>query len=892
MAFIATGLFWCGNQWGYTPVGTVVNIPPGFCNPPTDLNAVVYGQFATLSWKAPHDYIKFVLEYRVGVGAWTTVDVVGQSYKLTLTPETEYQWRVKTVCELAPLRESTYASGTNFTTGLAVASCAAVSIVTVTYMGTFYRLSWASTGAQYYTVEVRMVGSGITRTYGTQALELDLNDLTEGSTYEARVVAHCENVFETPEPSPWVQWTVASLTCPKPGNLNFTKTSTTIMVGWASAGAGYTYNIYLDGVLKATGYPLTTFTFAGLTPATQYVIEVRTSCGNGYSEVQTVTVTTSPTVCNPPTNLIVSAQTDTGFTITWTPGASIASQQVILNNGDPIALSDVDNTYSFTGLPSGSINNVVVRSICTSSVSIDATVTATLEGCGTPTGLTLTPSYNSLAISWNNVANASLYQVVVTKVAGSEVVYDQKTSLNSVTVGSLLPATNYSVDVYSICGPFGETISTPATDSDTTSAIPNCESAQIDSQVLGQNSLDITFSFASGRTTGFITAKLLKASDDSLIDTQNFTSIGTVSFTGLLAATGYKVFIYHEDQPGLNLCTPVLIATLTTTAVCEPPSNVVATNITNDTEIQVTAVASPSTPPTYQLEYQLNGSTDWISVGAVTLPYTITPVEPGQYKVRLRSNCPSSVSAWVESDYTCPKPILTQAAVSGNSVTIGWQPLLGVALYKIEVNSAVSGVSTYNSTTNSITITGIAWNSVFTAKITAVCDIEGDSGTDSDPFSFATGDQNTSTLCGNPVFSALTQPCDVTDPGGGGGGGGGSACGINPIDWNANSFFFVDLNPTDDPPNDTYIEAVFEMTNNLPFGEMGSFPGGVLGVVNNAACRPLTSTTLDLELISGGSLGVGTATLATNGNITISGSFTSNGNTQLVVRVKGNYNKV
>lgn len=886
MAFIATGLFWCGNQWGYTPVGTVANIPPGFCNPPTDLKAEVYAQFATLSWKAPHDYLKFVLEYRIGVGIWTTVDVVGQSYKLNLTPETEYQWRVKTVCELAPLRESIYANGQNFTTGLAVASCAAVSAVTVTYMGTFYRLSWLTTGAQYYTVEVRLVGSSTTRTYGTQALQLDLTDLVEGSTYEARVIAHCENIYETPEPSPWVQWTVASLTCPKPGALTFTKTSTTILVGWGSAGVGYTYNIYLNGVLKATGYPLTTFTFAGLTPSTEYTIEVRTNCGNGYSEVQTLVVVTSPAACNPPTGLTVSAQTPTGFTIDWTPGAGIVSQQVILNNGDPIALGAAIATYSFTNLPGGSINNVVVRSICAASVSIDVGTQVTLDGCAAPTGLSLTPSYNSIAISWNNVANALRYRVVVTKVVGAVVVYDQTVTTNTFNATGLLPATNYSVDVYSECGTFGGTFSSPVTDSDTTAALPNCESAQIDSQVLGQNSLDITFSFASGRTTGFITAKLLKASDDSLIDTQTFTSIGTVSFTGLLPATGYKVFIYHEDQPGLNQCTPVLIATLTTTALCEPPSNVVATNITNDTEIQVTATASPSAPPTYQLEYQLNGSSTWISVGAVTLPYTITPVEPGMYRVRLRSNCPASVSAWVESDYTCPKPILTQAAVSGNSVTIGWQPLLGVTLYKVEVNSAVSGISTYNSSTNSITITGLAWNSVFTAKITAVCDIEGDTGIDSDPFSFATGDQSTNTLCGNPVFSSLTQPCDVTDPGG----GEEQSCVVTPTDWDVNSSIFLSI--TNDPPNDTYMEAVFQITNNLPNGDTGPFPGGVLGIIKSVQCHPLTSTIMDLEILSGGTIGVATATLATNGNVTISGSFTSDGNTVLTVRVRGNYNKV
>src|SRR5688572_10950788 len=141
-------LFYCGNQWGYTPIGSTLNIPTGFCLVPTNLSVRVHNQWLMFHWNAPHDYLYFTLRYReVGSGVWITVDVYGTSYNVELDPETEYEWEVKTVCSL--ILSSAFLAGPNATTGTYVAGCLQVdgSTIVISNMGGFYRISWTGTGA-------------------------------------------------------------------------------------------------------------------------------------------------------------------------------------------------------------------------------------------------------------------------------------------------------------------------------------------------------------------------------------------------------------------------------------------------------------------------------------------------------------------------------------------------------------------------------------------------------------------------------------------------------------------------------------------------------------------------------------------------------------------------
>jgi hypothetical protein len=890
-------LFYCGNQWGYTPVGKLLNIPAGFCNPPTGLTSVVYAQYVTLSWQAPHDYLKFVLEYKLlAAPTWTAVDVFGQSYVLTLAGATVYQWRVKTVCADAPLRESTY-TASSFVTGPAVTGCTPVGSLLVQYQNTKYYLSWTPTGAQYYNVEVKVKGSSAVRKYTTQDSWLYLTDLTPGTTYEARVTAVCQDMTMTPVPSPWVEWIAANLTCPKPGPINYTKSTGSIVMGWGSAGPGYTYDIYLGVVPVVLNYPNTSFTLTGLLPNTSYNVKVFTNCGNGVSEAQQITVTTDANACGQPSALVASALTPTGFTVTWVPAGSVDSQQLILNNGAPIPLATGVSTYTFTNLPSGSNNVVTVRSVCPTNVSADITISVQLTGCAAVTGLVLTPSSNSIEANWNPVANAIKYRVLATKVSDSSTAYSGTVFSTFAVFPLLQPLTDYIISVTTECA--AGALGTPTTGNATTTALSNCVNAIIDTQLVASTTIDIlTWHFADGRTTGFFEYRLIRVSDSAQVASGQISSILPISFSGLTPATAYKVFIFDRGSSGNLACTPTEVATITTTVACLPPSNVTAVLQTGDTQILVNATASPSAPPSYEIEYLLSGTTAWINVGFHALPYTITPVAPGKYKVRLRSNCPASVSGWVESGFACPTPAMPTSSPIPNGIHLSWPALAGITTYVVNLVAQMTGtVKTYTVTTNSIDISDLVASSTYSGYVKAICDEAAGTGMDSPAFSFVSGAEPPGNVitCADPEFTAYAQDCEITDPGGEGGGNGGgggevgAGCAVTAADWTLVNAIFAAA--VDDAPNDTFLEATFEIAQSIPIGSTAAMPGGIMGNIS-AECLPVSTVNVALEVIVGGALQVGNGTYATNGNITVAGSYLSDGSNRLIVRLRGNYKKV
>lgn len=894
-----TGLFYCGNQWGYTPVGRNANIPTVNCLPPLNLQRSVQGEYVNFSWQAPHDYLRFILEYRVvGAPGWTAVPVQGINYKAKLAGSTSYEWRVTTVC--SEILSSIPANGTNVTTQVAFPVCTPVSSVTVTNMGTFYRLSWASTGAQYYDVFwfAKVGPRPALFNDSTQNTYYDLKDLTPDVTYEAFVTAHCADPNLPVLDSPTVTFETGSLSCQKPTNLNATANSTAITVAWMGPGVSK-YNIYLNGTLVVADYQQTSFNFTGLTPNTDYTIEIRTSCETGFSEPAALTVKTKPAVCPAPTGLNITGITPTGFTANWTPAPGISSQQLILDNGTPIVLGSGVNTYPFTNLPSGSNHVVAIRSVCPGAASTSLTTNVQLVGCAPVTNLVVDTYPTHLNIKWSAVANAVEYLVTVTRNSDSQVVFTGTATIGKITASGLEVSTAYTVSVTARCGVPGSNLtnSTAVTQVVSTTGANTCENANITAQAVGQNTASFTFNFASGRTTGNIKAVVRKQSDNSLISTQNISTVGTVIFTGLLAATQYKLFIYNEvTEEGVN-CSPVQLILFTTTAVCAPPTNLTATLQTNDTEILVNATASVSTPPDYEIQLQLFGG-NWVSKGNHTFPYTITGITPGRYKVRVKSNCVGSSSDWVESGWICTAPQVLNVAVNQNSVTILWAPIPGVTNYSVELRTLSGGTASYSTSQTSMTIADLAWNTNFLGTVKGTCtdlpNVEVTSGS----FSFATGDQVTvpdPTLCPPAEFTAYIQDCKVTDPKNDEHPDGdppptdpgGTGCTLAGMDWAVVSSVFTNVVLG---PNDAFMELTLSYQQTVGSGVTALMPGGVLAVVSTD-CRPASTLNMPFEIVQGGTYITGDLIVATDGTVTASGSYESDGTGTLIIRGRANYIK-
>ena len=85
------------------------------CEAPTNLNAVVYGSSATLSWDGGDDVSYFIVEYGLIGGETHSENTANHQLTLHDLQNTNYFWRVKSVCSFG---ESNFVNGSTITVGL------------------------------------------------------------------------------------------------------------------------------------------------------------------------------------------------------------------------------------------------------------------------------------------------------------------------------------------------------------------------------------------------------------------------------------------------------------------------------------------------------------------------------------------------------------------------------------------------------------------------------------------------------------------------------------------------------------------------------------------------------------------------------------------------------
>jgi hypothetical protein len=183
----------CGSNSPFSTVATFSNDNLGTCILPSNISTTnVTSTSATFSWEAPTSTItNYVLEYKnQDTNVWQTVIVSGLTYPATdLVASKSYQWRVKAACTSS---SSDYI-GTSFSTNN-TNLCNSPSALTLGTIGsTTAVLSWvAATGASYYTVQYRRVGTvnWVATTVFTNSANLNSN-LVAGTKYEWQVRSNC-----------------------------------------------------------------------------------------------------------------------------------------------------------------------------------------------------------------------------------------------------------------------------------------------------------------------------------------------------------------------------------------------------------------------------------------------------------------------------------------------------------------------------------------------------------------------------------------------------------------------------------------------------------------------------------------------------------------------------
>lgn len=896
-------LFYCGNQWGYTPLGNVVNVPPDHCFAPTNLQATASFQFVTFSWVAPHDYVYFTLEYReVGSPTWLLEDVAGTSIILSLEPSKTYEWRVKTICDKIGPRVSSYANGPNITTGDIVEECIPVAMVTITNMGSFYRASWAATGATNY--KVVLDDNVQQQFFYTTATQYDFIGLPPGSEWRVTVVSICRR-GET-APSPIVSMVISSFgICEKPLNLVLQATSTTIIASWLpSPSPGFiTYNVYLNGTLIAPNFGPTSITIPQLTPNTAYTVEVRTNCRNNYSEAITGTITTLLTPCNATFALSAAAIQATQFTLNWVTtlnGSTLSGIRLVVNNGVHLSLAANETTIDIAGMPSGSIVKIDMYGLCTNgSMTAISTLNVQLTGNGIIVFDVTDKTNGNMTISWAPLANA-LYYIV------NDGVNDYKELANRFKAYNVVRGQAYTFTVTPYAMVEGEETAGAPVQIIETYAASGCTNYIIDKIIWNSPTTALlTFSTDATKLFGGPIRIWISNNDQSVTYFQQIVyNTGEYLITGLTEGQAYDVAVYRVGNgntgnlPASDGCNAT--QTVYTHAPCYTPgqANVLLeqTSSTN-LRISLTGTSHQPTQTGYEIEWALEEgiNTKWNRIAGTTLfasfPVNIAVPGYGMYKVRMRINCNSQWLPWVEYAYSCRDVQSLTLAVDGTTVRGEiTDQTEGNYLYSIAYSTL--GLSEWSGviTSNLFEINDLLPNRVYSLTVKTICTKDRSVVSTGKTVVFTTGAIGNAS-CLPPEISAYIEDCDVTEPIGGADPEvpSTSDCIVKSIDWNLESLFIMPLGT--DPENSLFFEAAFSISISTTNIET-LLPGGTMGVIETAACRPGSTSLMSLELVTGaGNLVVPAASIDTDGKITCSGSFTGNNSSVLVLRVRGSYLK-
>ncbi len=334
--------------------------------------------------------------------AWITLT----NKKVTVTglsPEQTYTFTAK--ARNAENIETVASSSVSGTTLIAPPGSPANIIATAT--DKTITVSWdASVGAIGYEIEV----DGIVANTDTATVYTHVG-LNPGTPHTYRVRAR-----NAGGPGNWSA-PITKSTLPGspdiPVNLNVVPLSTTVTVTWNNVSGATGYDIEVDGVLVNNG-PNTNYIHNSLTPGTHHSYRVRSINPGGKSEwsgyVNTTTLLDTVPV---PVNISATPALNS-ITLNWdkvsgASGYEISVDGTAFDNG-------TRTTYTHSTLAPGTQHVYRVRakkSGITSEWST-AIVSATLTNeFGTPSNLKANADNTSIVLSWNQVANATGYEVEV-----------------------------------------------------------------------------------------------------------------------------------------------------------------------------------------------------------------------------------------------------------------------------------------------------------------------------------------------------------------------------------------------------------------------------------------------------------------------------------------------
>ena len=644
---------------------------------PSDLTASVSESSVSLSW----DEVSAAESYRVYRDGALLSSVSTESFSQSNLDDGTYLYEVASVNEYgesadrASISVSVNGSAPETPTDLR-ASLSGSSVV----------LSWSAvSNASGYEVyrDGNLVASTDTHSFSQ-------NNLVDGTyLYEVASV----NDYGISEGRASVSISVDQLPPAAPSDLMASVSASSVSLTWSAVGEANSYRVYRDDSLLET-VSSNSFSETGLADGT-YLYEVSAVDGAGESTSKaSVSITVNNIPPAAPTSLNASAN-GSNVNLTWDAVADATSYNVY-RDGSLIA-SPTTNAFTDTTLADGTylyeVSAVDDAGESTSKASVSATVNN--EPPTAPTNLSASVNQDNVDLSWNEVADATSYNVY----RDSSLIASPTT--NAFTDSTLADGT-YLYEVSAV-DDIGESTS-KASVSATVNNIPPDAPTDLTAIVDG-DSVDLSWDAVADATSYNVYR------DSSLLG-----STTSNAFTdSTLADATYLYEVSAVDDAGESTSKASISATVNNAALAAPTNLTASANGSNvnlswDTVADATSynvyrdsslIASPTT----------NAFTD-TALADGTYLYEVSAVDGAG-----ESTSKASVSATVNNEPPTA-PTNLSAAVNADSVNLTWNTVNDATSYNVYRDSSLIASPTTNAFTDSTLADG-----TYLYEVSAVDDI-------------------------------------------------------------------------------------------------------------------------------------------------------------------------
>lgn len=633
-----------------------------------------------VSWNAVSSANSYDLRYREqGTTPWTTVSVSGTSYSITgLTPLTTYDVQLQSDCGA---ETSGYSTSQNFST----------LSDQLTYCGS------QGNDASYEWISSVKIGT-FTKTSGSsQYSDFTANVITlkkQTSTSITLTPAFASSTYN----EYWMIWadlnqdgdfTDAGEKLFDSGSLSSSAVNGSISIP-ASASLG---NTRLRVSMK--------YNAAQTGPCESF----------GYGEVEDYTLNVEeniPDPCLAPGNLAITSTTETSISLSWTASGSNESSYVLEHKSQGSStwnsqtISGTSATVS--GLNHSSAYDFRVKANCGSESSpYSATAsgnTDTPAPCNAPGNLQSSAvGSTSMTITWNAVSNANTYNVDY-KTSASSSWTSTSSSTNSINLSGLSANTSYDVRVASVCT-FGTSgWSSTLTESTTNAPIVYCGSSGNNSGSEWIQRVQIAnINNNSGSNGGYadFTAQTLQVTAGNSYSFTLTPGFSSGLFGTNTAPEYWKVWIdYNHDGDFTDAGELAYDAGGTSTAARSGTITIPANTAATTTRMRVS------------MKYN----------GAQSSCENFSYGEVEDYTVNIQPNVPQPCNA--------PTGVTANNATS-SSFTVSWNAVSNANQYLVEYRVSGGNWSSLSVTGTSTTISGLAANTSYQARVSSDCGSESSS---------------------------------------------------------------------------------------------------------------------------------------------------------------------